>query len=163
MTELFLSRKAHDLAGPELATVLSAFLEDFDKDLVLTVKYIQVPDTTKVALQALIDSAKEFQTREDDFYRGPGSNEQVWATTLQWTEPLYWWLTEEVHISTVCAEYGLFEGNFVRGLLKLANILDEWLSLATYCEHADQIEKVTVLRSLLVRDLAVPDSLYLKA
>jgi len=72
-------------------------------------------------------------------------------------------LTETVHISTVCAEYGLFEGNFVRGLLKLANILDEWLSLATYCEHADQIEKVTALRSLLVRDLAVPDSLYLKA
>ena len=162
MTELFLSRKAHDLAGPELATVLSAFLEDFDKDLVLTVKYIQVPDTTKAALQSLVDLAKEFQTREDDFYRGPGSNEQVWATTLQWTEPLYWWLTEEVHISTVCAEYGLFEGNFVRGLLKLANILDEWLSLATYCEHADQIEKVTALRSLLVRDLAVPDSLYLK-
>ena len=163
MTELFLSRKAHDLSGPELATVLSAFLEDFDKDLSITVEYVQVPDTTKTVLRHLTQIAKDFQKKEDAFYGAAAGSDKIWATTLQWTEPLYWWLTDTVHLSAVCAEYGIFEGNFVRGLLKLANILDEWLSLATYCEHADQIEKVTVLRSLLVRDLAVPDSLYLKA
>ena len=163
MTELFLGGKAHGLDGPQLATLLSAFLEDFNKDVDVTVDYVDVPPETKEALRTLNGLAQEFQRKEDTFYGGPGSNEKLWATSIQWTEPLYWWLTETVHISTVCAEYGLFEGNFVRGLLKLANILDEWLSLATYCEHADQIEKVTALRSLLVRDLAVPDSLYLKA
>ena len=155
LTELFLSRKAHALDGPTLATVLAAFLEDFDKDISVTIDYVKVPTEAKDVLRHLDALGQEFQKKENGF-----SN---WTTSVQWTEPLYWWLTEDVHISTVCAEYGLFEGNFVRGLLKLANILDEWLSLATYCEHADQIEKVTVLRPLLVRGLAVPDSLYLKA
>ena len=45
---------------------------------------------------------------------------------------------------------------------QVANILDEWLSLATYCEHTDQIEKVAALKPRIVRGLAMPDSLYLK-
>jgi hypothetical protein len=93
---------------------------------------------------------------------GSIKSDDAWNITLQWTEPVYRWLTEpDVHIASLCAEYGVFEGNFVRGLLKLANMLDEWLSLATFCEHADQMEKITALRPRLVRGVVLPDSLYL--
>jgi superfamily II RNA helicase len=165
LTELFLSRQAHDLDGPELATVLSAFLEDFNKELTITVDYVRIPEAAKKALRHLVNSAKEFQAKEDGFYKGVGRYDNYWNTTIQWSEVIYWWVTdpEAAHLSVICQEYGLFEGNLVRSLLKLANLLDEWLSLATFCEHADQIEKVAVLRPQLVRGLAVPDSLYLKA
>ena len=165
LTELFLSRQAHDLDGPELAAVLSAFLEDFNKELTLTVDYVRIPEPAKKALRHLVNSAKEFQAKEDGFYKGVGRYDNYWNTTIQWSEVIYWWVTdpEAAHLSVICQEYGLFEGNLVRSLLKLANLLDEWLSLATFCEHADQIEKVAVLRPQLVRGLAVPDSLYLKA
>jgi hypothetical protein len=40
--------------------------------------------------------------------------------------------------------------------------LDEWLSMATYSQHTDQINKITEAKSLIVRDLVVSDSLYLR-
>ena len=110
-------------------------------------------------------------TLDDEAYRLRGleadmraqTSETFWDLSLQWVEPIYRWITEEsLPIATLCSEYGLFEGNFIRGLHKVANILDEWLSLATYCEHTDQIEKVAALKPRIVRGLAMPDSLYLK-
>ena len=109
-------------------------------------------------------------TLDDDAYRlrqiedamGARTSDTFWDLSLQWVDPIFRWVTEDVHVATLCTEYGLFEGNFIRGLHKVANILDEWLSLATYCEHTDQIEKVAALKPRLVRGLAMPDSLYLK-
>jgi len=46
--------------------------------------------------------------------------------------------------------------------MKIANMLDEWLSMATYCHHTDQIEKIMEVRFSLIRDLVVSDSLYLR-
>jgi hypothetical protein len=40
--------------------------------------------------------------------------------------------------------------------------LDEWTSLATFCEHGDQLEKITTTKALLVRGIVQPTSLYLK-
>jgi superfamily II RNA helicase len=63
--------------------------------------------------------------------------------------------------SSICAAYGLFEGNFIRTVLKTANMVDELISLATYCQHIPLINQLMELRSQLVRDIIVSDSLYL--
>ena len=41
------------------------------------------------------------------------------------------------------------------------NILDEYYALATYTQHTEQIEKIIELKSKLIRDIAISDSLYL--
>jgi superfamily II RNA helicase len=66
------------------------------------------------------------------------------------------------HASVICAEYELFEGNFIRAVMKVANILDEWLAMATYCQHVEQVNKVMEVRQYLVRDVVMSDSLYLR-
>jgi len=161
LTELFLSRSAHALNAESLATLLSVFLEDFNKELYLKPSSLDIPGDIVPVLEFLNGEANRFG--ELEYKCAAMKSEDAWNITLQWTEPIYRWLTEpDVHIASLCAEYGVFEGNFVRGLLKLANVLDEWLSLATFCEHADQVEKITGLRSQLVRGLVQPDSLYLR-
>ena len=162
LTELFLSKSAHDLEPTSIATLLSVFLEDFNKELYLKPANLDIPREIVPVLEFLNGEANRLGDLE--YKCGAMKSEDAWNITLQWTEPIYRWLTEPgVHIATLCAEYGVFEGNFVRGLLKLANILDEWLSLATFCEHADQVEKITDLKPRLVRGIVLPDSLYLKA
>jgi superfamily II RNA helicase len=162
LTELFLSKAAHALNAESLATLLSVFLEDFNKELYLKPSSLDIPGDIVPVLEFLNGEANRLG--ELEYKCGSMKSEDDWNITLQWTEPIYRWLTEvDVHIASLCAEYGVFEGNFVRGLLKLANVLDEWLSLATFCEHADQVEKITALRSRLVRGVVQPDSLYLKA
>jgi hypothetical protein len=50
----------------------------------------------------------------------------------------------------------------MRVVLRIANIADEWISLATYCEHTEMVEKMTAVKVGLLRDIAVTDSLYLR-
>ena len=160
LTELFLSKSTHALPGEQIATLLSVFLEDFNKELYLKPTSLDIPREIVPVLEFLNGEANRLGDLE--YKCGAMKSEDAWNITLQWTEPIYRWLTEpDAHIAALCAEYGVFEGNFVRGLLKLANILDEWLSLATFCEHADQVEKITALRPRLVRGLVQPNSLYL--
>jgi hypothetical protein len=135
-------------------------LEDFNKELYLKPSSLDIPKEIVPVLEFLNKEANRLG--ELEYKCGATKSEDDWNIGLQWTEPIYRWLTEpDVHIASLCAEYGVFEGKFVRGLLKLANVLDEWLSLATFCEHADQVEKITALRPRLVRDLVQPNSLYL--
>jgi hypothetical protein len=43
----------------------------------------------------------------------------------------------------------------------MANILEEWLAMATYCQHIEQINKINEVRQGIIRDIVVSDSLYL--
>jgi hypothetical protein len=46
--------------------------------------------------------------------------------------------------------------------LRVSNIADEWISLANYCEDTEMVAKMTALKSTLLRDIAITDSLYLR-
>jgi superfamily II RNA helicase len=160
LTELFLSKAAHGLSGAELATVLSVFLEDFIKEGGPSLKDLDIPKVLFPVLESINRNANRFGDLE--YAKGAIKSDDAWNLSIQWTEPVYRWLTEEdLHIATLCETYGTFEGNLVRGFLKLTNLLDEWLSLATFCEHADQLEKIASVKGLLVRGLVLPTSLYL--
>jgi hypothetical protein len=49
----------------------------------------------------------------------------------------------------------------IRSVLKLQNILDEWRSMATFCEHIDTLDKFRDAHTLILRDAVIQDSLYL--
>jgi superfamily II RNA helicase len=159
MTELFMSKKAHDLSGPELATLLSFFLEDFDKNESYVLDTLGIP--AKVKDVALFLNDESYRLGELEGKCGATKSETAWFLSLQWSELVFRWITEETHIAILCSEYNTFEGNVVRGILKLVNLLDEWLSMATYCNEASQIETITALKPLLMRDIVMPNSLYL--
>ena len=159
MTELFLSKKAHELAGAELAALLSVFMEDFDRDSNYNLDELSVPKAVKEV--ALYMNDESYRLADLEAKCKAFKTESAWFLSLQWMELVYRWITEETHIAILCSEYNTFEGNVVRGILKLVNLLDEWLSMATYCSEASQIEKITALKPLLMRDIVVPNSLYL--
>jgi hypothetical protein len=59
-------------------------------------------------------------------------------------------------------DYGVYEGNLMRGLLKTANLVEEWLSMATYCGDLEMLDKLKDVRGTLLRGVAQPESLYLR-
>jgi superfamily II RNA helicase len=162
MVELFLSKAAHGLPAAALATLLSVFLEASEKSEMPDPATLRILEEVRTALYIVDEHAYrllQVEKKHGCYEDGKG----FWDLTTQWAEPVYRWLTESdtTTMATLCTEYGLFEGNFVRGLLKIANLLDEWLSLATLCEHTDQLEKIEAVRPLLLRGAVMTDSLYL--
>jgi hypothetical protein len=48
----------------------------------------------------------------------------------------------------------------MRALFKIAAILEEWLTMAVYCQHTEQIAKITELKERM--KMVQTDSLYLR-
>ena len=170
MPLLFLEKSLHTLSGEELVSCLACFLEPNEKEDNPTVSSLRVSDSVKtgiLAIQTLMDKYRLMEA--ETLMRTSG-----WATAFlnnssssfpekvptYWIEPICRWMAGD-NLSAICADYGMFEGNLVRMVMKMANIIDEWQSLAIFCEHVEQIEKMEVVRRKIVRDMAVSDSLYL--
>jgi superfamily II RNA helicase len=62
----------------------------------------------------------------------------------------------------LCQTYGLDAGTFQKAILKTANILEEWITLAHICEDLETLEKLRGTKEKLVRGIVIPDSLYLR-
>lgn len=145
-----------------LIVLLSVFLEPIEKEnsgdirhMLACVRQSRVPELVKKSAESLFSLAERLRDLD-------GIQPRSINLSGDWMELLWGWLEEEKEPSLLCAEYGLFEGNFVRGIMKLGNILDEWLSLATLCGDTEQIEAVAGLRPKLGRDFIIQDSLYLR-
>jgi superfamily II RNA helicase len=62
----------------------------------------------------------------------------------------------------LCSEYGIYEGNMTKALLKVSNIADEYINMATISQDIETLEKMRDIRQEIIRGIVVPDSLYLR-
>ncbi len=164
MPELFLQGSASALLGDDLVALLAAFMEGEDKPNEATrqpsISGLRISADARNALYALNDIAVRYMTLEDEICPTLSSPD-YWKLSLFWIEPILRWIGGD-HMAIICQEYGIFEGNFTRAILKMNNLLDEWSSLATFCQRPEQIESIVEIKSRLVRDIVLPDSLYLR-
>ena len=138
MTELYTRELLHNLSGEETVVMLSCFLE-----------------SEMESVNVITKLAEELQTIEDKWIY---PMKDYWKVSTGMMEPIRKWI-EGDNASVICMEYEIFEGNFVRSILKMANIVDEWIAMATYCQHIEQIDKMMEIRPKIVRESS--DSLYL--
>jgi superfamily II RNA helicase len=145
-----------NLPRSELIALLSCFVEGEKTEDPITVSCLRVPDTLKSALLAVHIIAQDLYDHEN-----PKSRPEYWKVHNYWPEIVYRWM-EGDEMGVLCAEYEVYEGNFMKAILKTANIVDEWVTLATYTKTLEVLEVLREFRTDLVRGLVVPDSLYLR-
>jgi superfamily II RNA helicase len=119
---------------------------------------LNIPSRVQDSLYALSSIVGECRQVEKSYsIIGP---EKYWNLSTVWIEPIWRWLAGE-HASVICGDYGLFEGNFVRSVLRVANLVDETIGVATFSHDLETLEKLKGVRGQLIRDFLIPDSLYL--
>jgi superfamily II RNA helicase len=161
MTELYTRRLAHDLAPEEILAVLTGFLqEDGDPDKAPLLEKLAIPQSVVNCLYAISDVACDYVGAEKK-YRVTNTPARFWDMNSFWIEPIWRWLKGD-DASVICADYEIFEGNLLRAILKVANLLDEWTVLATFAKDVDMLEKIRGLDLKLKHGLANTDSLYLR-
>jgi superfamily II RNA helicase len=157
MTELYTQGIVHNLSGEDLVCVLACFLEEKEQDGRASMFDLGVTDEVKKVIFKMNDWIREFREK-DDAIGYPVQD--YWQLSVQMVEPMSHWIHGE-NASYICKTFGLFEGNFIRAVMKMANILDEWLAMATYCQHTEQVNKINEVRQRIIRDIIISDSLYL--
>ncbi len=85
---------------------------------------------------------------------------EFWEIHTKWIEPLQKWVEGE-DAAVICSDYELYSGNFIRSILKVGNMVEEWISLATFTKSVELLQMLEGLREKLVREIAKPESLYL--
>jgi superfamily II RNA helicase len=159
MTELYIQELLHSLTDIDLVCVLACFQEDKETEESPSIAELKVSSEVRAVLYRIQEMVGRFQDLEDKC--GSASPlADYWRLSTQMIEPMRRWVEGE-SAAVICTDYGLFEGNFIRAVMKMTNMLDEWLALATYCQHTDQIDKIMGVRNRMIRDIVISDSLYL--
>jgi superfamily II RNA helicase len=155
MTKLYSSGIMRTFCADEILTVLAAFLEGEGSP-----DQLRIPKKCIDTLYAIDGIAKECCRLESGCR--VVSPDTYWDLGTKWIEPMWRWLTEDVSMAVLCAEYEIFEGNFMRSLLKLASLLEEWRSLATLASDVGVLDTLRDVEQRLLRGIAVCDSIYLR-
>jgi superfamily II RNA helicase len=155
----FFTRKFHnDLTEKELLCSLACLMDEKETENTPGLDDLRVPKPVHMALGRIgmiVDDMYKIEEKYKSY-----SPESYWRLTTTWIEPVWKWLNGE-SLGSICNEYGLFEGNFVRAISRIANMVDEWMAIATLASDLDLLQKLSNVKSELIRDIIVPDSLYL--
>lgn len=156
ISQFYLSAKAKDLTPEELLCILAGCIMDGKMDSETSLSDIKVPQAVKDGFYDLTDLWDNLRKVE----LAQNSAQSKWNMSISWIGPIWDWMNGDA-VATICQTYGIYEGNLIRSVLKLQNMLDEWRSMAAYCEHTDIMDKFRDAHQLLVREAVIQDSLYL--
>ena len=145
------------LSGEEIICFLCAFLNE-RTEMTVPISSLKIPKSVidqLYSLDLLLDTFFEAEKKH-----GVQSPITFWHLNSYWIEPVWRWIQGDA-ISTICEEYDVYEGNFMRTILKVSNLLEEFKSLATYTQNVEMLAKLENVQKVLVKDAAIPESLYL--
>jgi hypothetical protein len=149
MSSAFAAGLFQKLSAPEVVALAACFISPDPHDYTP-----EVPVEVAVQYNSILSIRTELMRAE-----APCSASSFWEISPFWMKPLLAWASGGVPLSTICADYELYEGNVVKAILKVAGILTELHALAMYTQNLELLE---VLREFtVVRDVVVPNSLYL--
>jgi len=161
MTEFYLSKAWVGFSDREWVIVLSVFLEGDKAHAAESAPAEEetLSPSVDAALTLLEETAHRLAEQEEAWC--VGQRTVGWSLTWGWVAPMRAWYDGVETSASICQTHSLFEGNFYRALLKLTNLVNEAISMATYCEHVEQVDQLTRVSERLRRSQWTGESLYL--
>ena len=156
VSQLYMIKDYKNMKDKEVLAVLASCIMDGKKEEEPPLSQLNIPDKVKEALLTLNDLWYDLTKIEKE----KGAQHTEWKLGTFWIDPMWRWMEGEA-ISVLCADYGIYEGNMIRSVLKLQSMLEEWRSLVTYCGDLDILHSLRDSHNLLIRDSVIQDSLYL--
>jgi superfamily II RNA helicase len=162
LAKLYLSGALNKANMAEIVGVLGAFIVDREaEEKTQHPRSLPTPITqTMKDVLMLIDGWGQ-KGAETDKVAGIESPQGYWSLTTLWVQVGMEWV-EGAEAAQLASKYELYEGNLMKGLLKLANIVNEWISIATLRSDVDMLETMKTAQTALIRDIVQPESLYLR-
>lgn len=156
MPLLAVSGRAAALTAEEVACVLAGFLRE-GGDAECTLEGSGLRREALDVLYWVDERARAMQADEER--AGVPSPDVYWMLSALWVTVTARYIAGYT-VTQIAEELGLFEGNVQRGLMRVANLVDEWAAVCELRRDLEGLEKIRALR--LLRDDIVVDSLYLR-
>jgi superfamily II RNA helicase len=148
MAKVFHDHTFHDLPIAQLVGCLAVFVGGKD--------YPVLYDGQELDNVKPLESV--FQLMEH-YSRCDTSPESFWALDASLVDiAIRWYSGEDAFV--LCRDYEMYEGDFVKAMLKLQKVIDEWVVLAGISDDLDMLEKFRDVS--VIRGIVTQDSLYIR-
>lgn len=155
VSQFYMTDESRSLEPQEVLALLAACISEGKKEEP-SIDELNIPLPVKDGLYELNEIWNDLRSAEKASKAKPSE----WNLCLSWVGPMWRWM-EGDSVAQICSDYGIYEGNLIRSVLKLQNMLDEWRAMATYCNHTDVLKAFEKAHELLLREAVIQDSLYL--
>lgn len=157
LTEIILADFFLDLSQEEIVATLAAFIEEKTNEAV-TFATLDVPDSVKQVLSNINYIADDFGGYEYNSRIDIGTD---WNLYLSFIGPAYDWACGK-SLKEIYTKYAdVYEGTFIRNILRISNILENIKNISEMIGNADLIKKLENIETLLIRDNVTTESLYI--
>jgi superfamily II RNA helicase len=156
ISEFYLSPLGQRLEPQEILTVLCGCITEGSKEEQPALSTLDISEDVRESLYTLNDYWHSLTLAENKF----NMKSTPWDLGTFWIEPLQQWMNGEP-VGSICSTFGIYEGNLIRSVMKLNNMLEEWRCMAKFCEHSEMLNKFKDAEKLLIREVVIQDSLYL--
>jgi superfamily II RNA helicase len=161
MTELFLRIRRDPPSLPDLLTILAVFLgEGRDDEVSVRASQLEVNGVVRAELEHIERDSRTGRAREER--AGIRDDPKFWDIHTEWVEPIAHWVGTDDILPVVAAQFELFEGNLQRALMKLMGLVDEMTAMATLDGAIALLSVLEGAQRLVLRDVVVAESLYLR-
>lgn len=162
LAKLYASGLLAEASAAEIVGTLGAFIVEKDAlDASRHPNALKHPVTDRVKEVLLqMEEWAQMGVAIDKRYDIP-SPETFWCLSTFWVELATDWFAGTRSAAELVDTYGIYEGNLMRGLLKVAALLQEWTAIATYKGDVGMLDRLRGADTQLLRDIAQPESLYL--
>jgi superfamily II RNA helicase len=158
-TEMISQGLLDELNFPEIIAVLSSFINEKDQDN--NEKYIcdlKVPIKVINTLNKINSIGTYFINLEDNHEIYIKSNYNLY---LDFIEPAYIWANGGT-INEVYQYTSIYDGNFVKAIMRINNICDNLMDICKNIEKYDICSKLERFNQILIRDITSNNSLYVQ-
>jgi superfamily II RNA helicase len=170
MAEAYERRIFANMSGQEIVATLATFLAEPPKgdqfaaeihcSAAVAAAYGQIEDIReRFMILESVPTAEGYRQQSGRYDEGAKAPEAYWHVGADYVDLVYDWL-QGTAARTICETYGCYEANFTKVILKASNLVEELVAVATLNADTQLLEKLKDV--CLVRDIVVPDSLYLR-
>jgi superfamily II RNA helicase len=162
LAKLYLSGKLATATLQEIVGTLGAFIMDREAEE-KTVHPRSLPNNISLQVKDTLMAIDEWGVEGNaiDKKAGVESPDGYWSLTTLWVQIGTEWV-DGVDAAHLSSKYEIYEGNLMKGLLKLNSIVQEWVTIATLRADVDMLNTMKDAQTTILRDIAQPESLYLR-
>lgn len=157
-------RGERERSVPSLLSSLAVFLGErrAEDESFVPVEELKVDGLTRENLLDLRAEADRISRLEDRL--GVSSGGEFWELRTEWVEPITTWISagEDYSMPALASEFGLFEGNIQRALLKLMGLVEEFRVMCELSGEVEWLKELEGVEATVLRGVPIAESLYLR-
>lgn len=158
LTEVINSGMLSKLEQCEIIGLLAVFIEEKSNE-------VSFSSLKSVLSKTLVDALDHVNFICNDFseyeYNSNINVETDWNLYLSFIEPAYRWAKGESIIDIMKSCDGIYEGTFIRNMLRINNILDNIKKIVEVTQMTSELKILENIETLILRDVVTTDSLYI--